>query len=115
MHDDCVFCKIARKEIPTEVVYEDDDIMAFKDLNAKAPVHLLFIPKKHIPTLNDIDGKDVAIAGRMLKCISKTAVSLGIAATGYRVVVNCNKDGGQEVFHLHFHLLGGRYLAWPPG
>jgi len=106
---------IANREIPAEVVYEDPEIMAFKDLNAMAPVHLLFIPKKHIPTLNDMDEGDVAIAGRMLKVIRDVASSQGIDSAGYRVVANCNKDGGQEVYHLHFHLLGGRGLLWPPG
>lgn len=115
MPDDCIFCKIARKEIPAEVVYEDDEFMAFKDLNAKAPVHLLFITKKHIPTLNDLSPEDIGVMGRMFKCIRDVAVSQGIEASGYRVVANCNKDGGQEVFHLHFHLLGGRSLMWPPG
>ena len=115
MPDDCIFCKIARKEIPAEVVYEDADILAFKDLDPKAPVHLLFIPKKHIASLNDLCEEDVDMAGRMLSRIRDVAVSLGIDGTGYRVVTNCNKDGGQEVFHLHFHLLGGRKLTWPPG
>jgi histidine triad (HIT) family protein len=115
MSGDCIFCKIANKEIPAEVVYEDNDIMAFRDLKAKAPVHLLFIPKKHIPTLNDMDEEDVVIAGKMLKAIRDVASQQGVDAAGYRVVVNCNKDGGQEVYHLHFHLLGGRNLLWPPG
>jgi histidine triad (HIT) family protein len=115
MADDCVFCKIARKEIPAEVLYEDSEVMAFRDLNAKAPVHILFIPKKHISTLNDLDPDDDQLAGRMLRVISDVAGRLGIGDSGYRVVANCNRDGGQEVFHLHFHLLGGRGLGWPPG
>lgn len=115
MHSDCVFCKIVRKEIPAEVVYEDGDIVAFKDINAKAPVHLVVIPKKHLSTLNDLGAEDINTAGRILKVISELALSSGIDKRGYRVVVNCNSDGGQEVMHLHFHLLGGRSLAWPPG
>lgn len=115
MTDDCVFCKIAEKQIPAKVVYEDDLFLAFEDLDPKAPLHLLFIPKKHISTLNDISERDIDLAGRMLKAVSSVAVSKGIGETGYRVVINCNRDGGQEVFHLHFHLLGGRAFGWPPG
>jgi len=115
MVEDCIFCKIARGDIPAEVVFEDNEIMAFKDLHAKAPVHILFIPKKHIPTINDLQGQDLGLAGRILGVISKVATSLGIGLDGYRVVVNCGRNGGQEIYHLHFHLLGGRALSWPPG
>jgi histidine triad (HIT) family protein len=115
MSEDCVFCKIVQKKIPADVVYEDDEVLAFKDLNAKAPVHLLFIPKRHISSLNELEEDDENVLGRILVRIKETARSLGIDGAGYRVVMNCNKDGGQEVFHLHFHLLGGRHLGWPPG
>lgn len=115
MGENCIFCKIANGVIPADKVFEDEKLTAFRDIAPKAPVHVIFIPKKHIATLNDIDEKDVGLLGHILEKIRETAVALGIAKTGYRVVLNCNKDGGQEVFHLHFHLLGGRNLAWPPG
>lgn len=115
MKEDCLFCKIANKEIETEIVYEDDDVMGFKDVNPQAPVHLLFIPKKHIDTLNDISGEDSELLGNLLNSIKKAASENNISDDGYRVVVNCNKNAGQEVFHLHIHLLGGRSFTWPPG
>jgi len=112
---DCIFCKIAKKEIETDVIFEDEDILAFKDLNPKAPVHLLFIPKKHIPSMNDLAEEDASILGRMLLKAKETAKKHGISEDGYRIVINCNKNAGQEVFHLHAHLLGGRKFSWPPG
>ncbi len=115
MSDDCIFCKIAAKEIPSEIVYEDDEILAFKDINARAPVHLLVIPKRHIETFNDLNDDDMRIMADILSRIRDLAVSQGVAERGYRIVVNCNRDGGQEVFHLHFHLMGGRGFSWPPG
>jgi histidine triad (HIT) family protein len=115
MSNDCLFCKIANKEIETEIVYEDEEIIAFKDINPKAPVHLLFIPKRHVASLNAISEDDSSILGRLLLRIKETAKKQGIAENGYRVVLNCNKDAGQEVFHVHVHLLGGRAFTWPPG
>jgi len=115
MSDDCIFCKIARKEIPSEVVYEDDEMIAFKDLNPQADVHILFIPKKHIASMNDISGEDARVMGNILLKIKEIAGQNGVSEGGYRVVINCNKDAGQEVFHIHVHLLGGRKFAWPPG
>ncbi|RKY42565.1 MAG: histidine triad nucleotide-binding protein [Candidatus Makaraimicrobium thalassicum] len=115
MKSDCIFCKIANKEIETAVVYEDEEIIAFKDIKAMAPVHFLFVPKRHIGTLNDISGQDAGLLGRLLAKIKELAMDSGIAEEGYRVVINCNKNAGQEVFHLHVHLLGGRKFSWPPG
>ncbi|MBU1077765.1 MAG: histidine triad nucleotide-binding protein [Spirochaetes bacterium] len=109
----CLFCKIINKEIPGDIVYEDDDILAFNDIDPKAPVHVLIIPKQHIPTFNDID--DPAIIGKITRIIQKIAKEKNIDKGGYRVVANCNKNGGQAVYHLHYHLLGGRELGWPPG
>lgn len=115
MDNECIFCKIAKGEIKTEVVYEDAEILAFKDVNPQAPFHVLFIPKKHIPTLNDVEESDSGLLGRILMKVKEAAVQNGIAEEGYRTVINCNKDAGQEVFHIHVHLLGGRKFNWPPG
>jgi len=115
MKDDCIFCKIANKEIKAEIVYEDEKILAFKDLKPVSPVHFLFIPKKHIETLNDISEEDAGLVERLFFRIREIAANEGISEDGYRVVVNCNKNAGQEVFHLHVHLLGGRLFSWPPG
>jgi len=108
-----VFCKIAAGEIPATVVKRADGILAFKDLNAQAPTHLLVIPTTHVATLND--AKDAATLGRLLAFARDVAQEVGIATKGYRVVVNTNPDGGQTVFHLHLHVLGGRPMEWPPG
>ncbi len=109
---DCIFCKIARGEIPAEVVYQDETVVAFKDIRPQAPVHILIIPREHIPTWNDnVDHVVVP----MWQVVRKLAKELGIAESGYRVVANCNRDAGQEVFHIHLHLLGSRPLKWPPG
>ena len=115
MSEDCLFCKIAEGQIKSDVVYEDDDILAFKDINPKAPVHILFIPKKHIPTLNDASESDASLIGKIILKATDVAKEQGVADEGYRVVLNCNKNAGQEVFHVHIHLLGGRALTWPPG
>jgi histidine triad (HIT) family protein len=112
---DCIFCKIVKKELPTEIVYQDEAIIAFKDRHPRAPIHQLIVPKKHIPTLNDLKEEDTALAGNMLQVARHLAKKANIAESGYRTVFNCNKNGGQEVFHLHLHLLGGRTLHWPPG
>ena len=109
----CLFCKIVNKEISSDIVYEDDDVLAFNDIDKKAPVHILIIPKKHIPTFNDID--NYSIIEKITKTIQKLARDKKIDKEGYRVVANCNQNGGQAVFHLHYHLLGGRPMQWPPG
>jgi histidine triad (HIT) family protein len=112
---DCLFCRIARDEIPSRKVLSDDEIVAFEDVNPKAPVHLLVIPRLHIPTLNDLVIAHDALVGRMHRVAAELARERGLAQPGYRVVMNCNAAAGQSVFHIHLHLLGGRDLAWPPG
>ena len=113
--NDCIFCKIVDKEIPVEIVYENEEIMAFNDINPQAPVHILIIPKKHIPTLNNIIAEQKKLIGEILFVAQKIAREKGIAERGYRTVFNCNTDAGQDVFHIHLHLLGGRKMTWPPG
>lgn len=110
---DCLFCKMIAGEIKPDTVYEDDKVLAFRDINPQAPTHILIIPKTHVATLNDLD--DSALAGKMLQTVIQLAKKEGLAEEGYRTVFNCNKRGGQEVFHLHMHLLGGRQMRWPPG
>jgi histidine triad (HIT) family protein len=112
---DTIFGKIARGEIPVEPVYEDEEIVAFRDINPQAPVHILVIPRKSIPTLNDAGPEDAEILGRLLLAAARVARLAGIADSGYRTVVNCNAAAGQTVFHLHLHVIGGRPLQWPPG
>ena len=112
---DCLFCKFVDREIPTETVFESDTVFAFNDIDPKAPQHVLIIPKKHIATLNDISEKDAGIIAEMFLVAKQIAVDRKIDGSGYRAVFNCNADGGQEVFHLHLHLLGGRKMTWPPG
>ncbi|MDO1527403.1 histidine triad nucleotide-binding protein [Fulvimonas sp. R45] len=112
---DTLFGKIIRREIPAEIVYEDDDILGFRDVNPQAPVHVLFIPKQPIATLNDATPADAALLGRLLLACAAYAKQEGFAEQGYRTVVNCNEHGGQTVFHLHVHLLAGRTMQWPPG
>lgn len=108
---DCIFCKIIAKEIPSEVLYEDEDILAFKDIYPVAPVHILLIPKKHIISVNDLIDQDAQVIGRIFIVLKKLAAQLEIAESGYRVVTNTGKDGGQVVGHLHFHLIGGKELG----
>ena len=110
-----IFSKIINKEIPAKIVYEDDDILAFEDIAPKAPIHILIIPKKEIKTLNDIDEQDANLIGRLTIVAKKIAADKDIAEDGYRLVMNCNDYGGQTVYHIHLHLLGGRKLFWPPG
>jgi histidine triad (HIT) family protein len=112
---DTIFGRIAAGEIPADIVYQDDDLVAFRDLSPQAPSHILIIPRKPIPTLNHLEEGDVDLAGKLLLAAAKVAQQVGIADAGYRVVVNCNAAGGQTVFHLHLHLLGGRSMQWPPG
>lgn len=115
MTDDCIFCRIARGDIPADKVYEDDSVVAFRDLNPQAPTHVLVIPRKHISTLNEIDAGNEAVVGRMYGAAREIAASEGLADPGFRTVMNCNEAGGQTVFHIHLHLLGGRMMHWPPG
>ena len=110
-----LFTKIINREIPANIVYEDEEIIAFNDINPQAPVHVLIVPKKEITTLNDLELDDQEIIGKMFLTAKKLAVKLNIDKTGYRTVFNCNEHGGQTVFHIHLHLLGGRKLVWPPG
>jgi histidine triad (HIT) family protein len=112
---DCLFCRIVRKEIPASVVYEDDDLVVFNDINPQAPLHALIIPRRHIATLNDLSEADDALVGRMLRFAATIAAGSGYSERGYRTVFNCNREAGQSVFHIHLHLLAGRGLAWPPG
>lgn len=111
---DCLFCKIVNKDIPAEIIYEDDLVMAFNDINPQAPTHALIIPKKHIATLNDIAPEDENLVGHMVKVAGVIAEQQGFAETGYRTVFNCNQHGGQTVYHIHLHLLGGKPMGWPP-
>ncbi len=112
---DCLFCKIVDKSIPANIAYEDEEVMAFHDISPQAPHHVLIIPKKHIPTLNDIEDNDVELVGKVVKCAKHLAAEMGVADSGYRLVMNCNSDAGQAVFHIHCHMLAGRTLQWPPG
>ncbi len=112
--DDCIFCKIANREIPGNIAYEDDKILAFHDLDPQAPVHVLIIPKKHIASLDDVTEDDRELLGYIMMKVSEIAAQLGLD-NGYRLVNNCGADGLQTVKHLHFHLLGKRKMTWPPG
>ena len=111
----CLFCQIAEKKIPAFTVFEDDQVLAFHDIKAQAPHHLLIIPKKHIATVNDLATEDTLLVGHLVQTAKNLAKNLGLAEEGYRLVFNCNQNGGQAVFHIHLHLLGGRPMAWPPG
>ena len=113
---DCIFCKIAGKEIPSTIVYEDEQVLAFRDLEPQAPQHVLVIPKKHVGSLLELEAEDKDLAAHILvDVLPRLARELGVAESGFRVVANTGKEGGQTVQHLHFHLLGGRSLQWPPG
>lgn len=112
---DCLFCKISRKEIPAKLVHEDEDVVAFDDINPQAPVHVLVVPRRHIPTLNDLGPEDDALIGKMARVAARIATERGIAEAGWRSVVNVNREGGQLVFHVHMHCMGGRPMFWPPG
>ena len=112
---DCLFCKIVNGEIPADIVFESDTAVAFRDISPQAPTHVLIIPRKHIATINDIDDDDQAIVGSLFSAARDVARQEEIADNGYRVVMNCNEDAGQTVFHIHLHLLGGRPMNWPPG
>ncbi|ESS73879.1 HIT family hydrolase, diadenosine tetraphosphate hydrolase [Methyloglobulus morosus KoM1] len=110
---DCLFCKMVAGDIKPDVVYENEAILAFRDINPQAPVHILIIPKSHITTLNDLN--DVQLGGQILQVAVELAEQEGLTEDGYRTVFNCNRNGGQAVYHLHLHLLGGRQMGWPPG
>ena len=112
---DCLFCKIIAREIPASIVYEDERLIAIKDINPQAPTHLLLVPKRHIPTLNDLADGDDQIVGELVRRAAAIAKDQGIDAGGFRTVFNTNRDAGQTVFHIHLHLIGGRSLSWPPG
>jgi len=113
MADDCVFCKIAQGTIPTKPFYEDDEFVAFQDMHPQAPVHVLLIPRTHYRTILEIE--DVGLLGRAMKAIKQVAIGLGVAEDGFRTVLNTGDNGGQTVYHVHWHILGGRFMQWPPG
>lgn len=112
---DCLFCKIAQREIASKVLFEDPEIIAIQDINPQAPTHILILPKKHITTINDTDSSDEQLLGRMILTGKKLAQAQQISEGGYRLVFNVNSDGGQAVYHIHLHVLGGRQMTWPPG
>ena len=112
---DCLFCKIISREIPGSIVYEDDHVLAFNDINPQAPTHVLLVTKRHITSLNELSPEDDQIVGELVRRAAAIAQELGISAGGFRTVFNTNRDAGQTVFHIHLHLLGGRAMHWPPG
>lgn len=111
----CIFCRIVKGEIPSKKVYEDDHVLAFHDIAPQAPIHILIIPKKHFSTILDIEETDKSLIGHIFTVANRIAKEQGFSDRGFRIVTNCNSDGGQTVFHLHFHLLAGRQMHWPPG
>jgi len=112
---DCLFCKIINRDIPASVLYEDDSVLAFSDVNPQAPTHILLVPKRHISSLNDLTPEDDQLVGELIRRAAAIATARGIATSGFRTVFNTNRDAGQTVFHIHLHLLGGRSMHWPPG
>jgi histidine triad (HIT) family protein len=112
---DCLFCKIINRTIPASIVFEDDHVLAFNDINPQGPTHVLVVPKRHIATLNDLTAEDDQIVGEVIRRAAAIAKERGISDGGFRVVFNTNRDAGQTVFHIHLHLIGGRSLGWPPG
>jgi len=113
--EDCLFCKIAAGKMDTDFIYQDEQVVVFEDINPKAPVHLFIVPKKHISDLNSLETEDSELIGHIYQIAKQMAAEYDIAESGYRLVSNCGDDGGQTVYHIHFHLLGGRKLQWPPG
>jgi histidine triad (HIT) family protein len=111
----CLFCRIVNKEIPADIVFENDKLLAFRDIDPQAPVHILIIPKEHITTTNDLNNNNKELIGELVLTAKNLATKYNIAEDGYRMVFNCNKSGGQAVYHIHLHLLGGRQMKWPPG
>lgn len=112
---DCLFCKIVAGDIPADKVYEDQEVLAFRDIKPQAPIHVLVIPKRHIATINDLTPEDAGLVGHLYLTAKRIAADLGVAESGYRTVMNCNRDSGQDVFHIHLHVLAGRRMQWPPG
>ncbi len=112
---DCLFCKMVSGEITPDSVYEDDDVLAFRDIDPQAPTHVLIVPKQHVATINDLNPGNAELIAKMMLAAARVAQQEGFAEQGYRTLVNCNADGGQTVFHIHMHLLGGRVMGWPPG
>jgi histidine triad (HIT) family protein len=112
---DCLFCRVIKREIPASIVYEDDHVVAFNDINPQAATHVLVVPKRHIPSLNDLQAGDDQIVGEIVRRAAAIAKERGISERGFRTVFNTNREAGQTVFHIHLHLLGGRTMAWPPG
>ena len=112
---DCLFCKMVSGEIKPDVVYEDEHVLAFRDINPQGPVHVLIIPRKHISTLNELEEEHAELLGRMFLAARKIAEMENMSENGYRTVINCNRHGGQEVYHIHLHVIGGRQMTWPPG
>ena len=112
---DCLFCKIIAQKIPANIIFQDDQVIAFDDINPQAKIHKIIIPRRHIATLNDLQNSDCDLIGHMVESAAKIANEFGIAQNGYRLVMNCNPEGGQTVFHIHLHLVGGRQMNWPPG
>ena len=112
---DCLYCKIIRREIPSTIVYEDQRVIAFRDINPQAPTHVLVIPRRHIASLNELSVEDDQLLGEVVRRASLIAKDLGLSATGFRTVFNTGRDAGQTIFHIHLHLLGGRAIGWPPG
>ena len=112
---DCLFCKIVDGNLPADIVYENDSLIAFRDINPIAPTHILLIPRRHIATMNDLQDSDASIAAELFLTAARLAADEGLAEDGYRVVMNCNEAAGQSVFHIHLHLMGGRAMTWPPG
>jgi histidine triad (HIT) family protein len=112
---ECLFCKMAAGEVPAQIVHQDARVVAFRDINPQAPMHVLIVPRRHIPTLNDLTADDDGLVGEMLRRAAAIAREHGHAERGYRTVFNCQRDAGQSVFHIHLHVLGGRSLTWPPG
>lgn len=111
----CLFCRIVAGELPASIVYQDEELVAFNDINPQAPVHVLVVPRRHIASLNELVEADDALLGAMIRRAAAIARERGVSQSGYRTVFNCNRDAGQSVFHVHLHLLGGRRFAWPPG
>lgn len=112
---ECLFCKIVAGQVPATIIFEDEEVMAFRDISPQSPTHILVIPKKHISTINDVHDEDEALLGHLVIVAKKLASQLGLSEKGYRLVFNINEDGGQTVYHIHLHMLGGRRMTWPPG
>ncbi len=112
---DCLFCKVVAGEVPADIIYDNEHVLAFRDISPQAPTHLLIIPRRHISTINDLDAGDNELVGQLFLAAKEVAAQEGVDEVGYRVVMNCNEDAGQTVFHIHLHLMGGREMRWPPG